>query len=116
MTDPVQALRNMAAGMRDLDRQVTQLTEGLYAAADEAETVEVTLDGHGRMVDLRLDDRLLGLGAHEAAKRILEVHAAATDLIDETYAEALPDLEADAEQAVAMLDAAAQDQTRRDSE
>lgn len=113
MTDPLAALRVLEATLCRLDDQVAELTEGEYVAADEAGTVEVTLRGTGRMVDLRLDNRLLSLGAHEVARRINEVLTAATDLIDDTYAGALPELQDQAEDAVAALRAGDQAQTRR---
>jgi DNA-binding protein YbaB len=116
MTDPMAALRTLEATLRDLDEQVGELAEGTYVAADEAGIVRVTLNGHGRMLDLRLDHRLLSMGAQETARRINDVLAAANDLIEDTYAGALPELQARSEQAVADLQADLQDQTRRLSE
>ena len=114
MTDPLAELQAMAAGMRDLNEQAAELADSRYIAADEAGTVEVTLNGHGHLIDLQLHDRLLSLGAEEVAERIRDVHAAATGLIEETYVQASTELEDQARQIIARGDA--QVQTRRCSE
>lgn len=89
--------------MAHLDRRVGDLADGHYVAADEAGAVEVTLNGRGRLIGLRLDDRLCVMGAQEVGRRINEVLWAAQEFVDETHGEALPALESEAEGIVAGL-------------
>ena len=108
MTEPgdpqlAEAWRRLQAGMEHLDRRVGELADSHYVAADETGTVEATLNGRGRLVGLRLDDRLLAMGAQEVGRRINEVLWAAQEFVDETHGEALPALESEAERIVAGL-------------
>ena len=108
MTEPLdphiaEAWQRLQTGMEHLDRRVGDLADSHYVAADDTGAVEVTLNGRGRLIGLRLDDRLLATGAQEVARRINEVRWAAQEFVDGTYSEALPSLESDAERIAAGL-------------
>lgn len=108
MTEPLdphieEAWQRLRSGMEHLDRRVGGLADSHYVAADDTGAVEVTLDGRGRLVGLRLDDRLLATGAQEVARRINEMIWAAQEFVDGTYSEALPSLESDAKRIAAGL-------------
>lgn len=106
MTEPpdphlAEAWRRLQTGMEHLDRRVGDLADSHYLAGDETGAVEVTLNGRGRLIGLRLDDRLLAMGAQEVGRQINEVLWAAQEFVDETHGEALPALEAEAERIAA---------------
>lgn len=109
-------LRRLAATMASLEQQDRELGDSLFDATDGAGLVEVTLNGHGRLVGLRLDDRLLTLGAQEVADRINETAWAAMELITRTYDEAAPQMRAEVERVIATLPEEVQAQIRRSSE
>lgn len=116
MTDGVpDGLRRLADVVDKIGRHDQEVADSLYDATDGAGLVEVTLNGRGRLVGLTLDDRLLGLGAQEAALRINQTAWAALELIDHTYAETAPELQAEVERTIATLPPEVQDQIRRSS-
>jgi DNA-binding protein YbaB len=55
-----------------LDEQVRRMRSEAFAVSDETGTVEITVNGQLRLTDLRIDSRILGLGAREVTDRINE--------------------------------------------
>ncbi|CKN36679.1 ESX-1 secretion-associated protein EspL [Mycobacterium tuberculosis] len=56
-----------------LDGTLNQMNNGSFRATDEAETVEVTINGHQWLTGLRIEDGLLKkLGAEAVAQRVNE--------------------------------------------
>lgn len=116
MTDGApEGLDQLAAVIKEIAAQDRELGESLYDASDGAGLVEVTLNGHGRLVGLKLDDRLLALGAREATDRINQTAWAAMELIDTTAAEVAPEIQARVDQVIAGLPEEVQLQIRRSS-
>lgn len=116
MTDGVpDGLDQLAAVIKEIAAQDRELGDSLYDASDGAGLVEVTLNGHGRLVGLKLDDRLLALGAQEATHRINQTAWAALELIDTTAAEVAPEIQARVDQVIAGLPEEVQLQIRRSS-
>ena len=66
-----------------LEEQMQQTATGSFTASDETETVDVTINGHRCLTDLRIEDGLLRLGADTVEQRINEAlgraQAAATE-------------------------------------
>lgn len=73
-----------------MDDQLAKMNSQTFTAADETETVEVTLNGHSWLTDLFIKDGVLRLGAETVQARINEALQKAT-------AEATSSLEADRE-------------------
>ena len=73
-----------------MDEQLDKMAGESFTATDEAETVEVTLNGHHRLVDVFIEDGLLRLGADVVAERINEA-------LDRAGARAVASLAADRE-------------------
>ena len=69
-----------------VDDQLHKMNTETFTATDEAETVEVTLNGHQHLTATFISDGLLRLGAHEVQQRINEAlqnaSAAATESIE----------------------------------
>lgn len=75
-----QMLQHWNAIMALLDQQVERMRTEAFAVTDETGTVEVTVNGQQRLTDLRIDPRILSLGAQEVTGRINETLRAATRL------------------------------------
>ncbi len=76
-----------------LDEQVARMHAESFVASDQTGTVEVTVDGYLRLVDLHLDPRIVNLGAQEVATRINEALSAATQFASDCVAADVDDLE-----------------------
>lgn len=81
-----------------MDEQLHKMKHRTFTASDEAETVEVTLDGHHQLTSVHIEEGLLRLGVpvveqrlNEALQNATEAAAAAIDAdrerIDEQVAE-----------------------------
>lgn len=82
-----EALRTLEQLGDLIDGQKRRATNESFTARDEAETVEVTIDGNRHLKGLRIDDSLPQLGSEEVERRINEAvrnaQAAAEDGIAE---------------------------------
>jgi DNA-binding protein YbaB len=69
-----------------MDEQLHKMNTQTFTATDEAESVEVTLNGHHHLTNVFIEDGLLRLGAHEVEQRLNEAlqnaTLAATESID----------------------------------
>ena len=69
-----------------MDEQLHKMNSQTFTATDEAETVEVTLNGHHHLTGAFIEDGLLRLGAEAVEQRLNEAlqnaTAAATASID----------------------------------
>lgn len=73
-----------------MDDQLHRMNTQTFTATDEAETVEVTLNGHQHLTDAFIEDGLLRLGAETVETRLNEA-------IQKAAAAATASLEADRE-------------------
>jgi DNA-binding protein YbaB len=87
-----------------LDAQVARMHAESFVATDEAGTVEVTVNGVQRLVDLSFDPRILNLGAQEVAARINEALLAATQFAHDCVAADVDELTNHVEEAVAAIE------------
>lgn len=55
-----------------MDEQLDKMAGDSFTAADDGETVEVTLNGHHWLKDVRIQDGLLRLGAETVEQRLNE--------------------------------------------
>jgi hypothetical protein len=77
-----------------LERANEQSGRYLFVATDATGTVEASVNAQRRLVDLRfLDDRIMNLGAHDAADRINEAMWAASDFAAASVQEDIDALE-----------------------
>jgi len=67
-----EALRQAQRFQSALEDQAHRTTTETFTATDEFETVEVTLNGHRWLTDIRIEDGLLRLGAETVEERINE--------------------------------------------
>ncbi|BBZ46745.1 YbaB/EbfC family nucleoid-associated protein [Mycobacterium parmense] len=72
-----EALRQAQRFQSALEAQLHLTATQTFTATDESETVEVTVNGHRWLTDIRIEDGLLRLGAETAEKRINEAIRAA---------------------------------------
>jgi DNA-binding protein YbaB len=86
-----------------LDDQLARMHAESFVATDEAGTVEVTVNGIQRLVDLRFDPRILNLGAQEATARINEALHAATQFARDCVAADVDELKSRVADAVAAI-------------
>ncbi len=87
MHPEVAAVLAQAARLQSLmDEQLHKMNTQTFTATDEAETVEVTLDGHHHLTGTFIADGLLRLGAPTVEQRLNEAlqnaTAAATESIE----------------------------------
>jgi len=87
MHPQVAAVLQQAARLQSLmDEQLHKMNSQTFTATDEAETVEVTLDGHHHLTGTFIADGLLRLGAETVQQRLNEAlqnaTAAATESIE----------------------------------
>lgn len=61
-----------------MDDQLHKMNTETFTAADEAKSVEVTLNGHHHLVDVYIQDGLLRLGAQAVQQRLNEAIQTAT--------------------------------------
>lgn len=61
-----------------MDEQLQKMNTQTFTATDEAETVEVTLDGHHHLTGAFIEDGLLRLGVQEVETRLNEALQNAT--------------------------------------
>jgi DNA-binding protein YbaB len=86
-----------------LDEQVRRMRSEAFAVTDETGTVEVTVNGQLRLADLRIDPRILGLGAREVSGRINEALSEATDFVNECVDAEVGELESRIAEALTKL-------------
>ncbi len=67
-----------------VDDQLHKMNTETFTATDEAETVEVTLNGHHHLTDAFISDGLLRLGARTVEQRINEALLKATAVATES--------------------------------
>jgi DNA-binding protein YbaB len=73
MHPQVAAVLKQAQRLQSLmDDQLTKMNTESFTATDEAETVEVTLNGHHWLTDVFIEDGLLRLGAETVEERVNE--------------------------------------------
>ena len=73
MHPQVAAVLKQAQRLQSLmDDQLTKMNTESFTATDEAETVEVTLNGHHWLTDVFIEDGLLRLGAETVEGRVNE--------------------------------------------
>jgi DNA-binding protein YbaB len=91
MHPEVAAVLKQAQRLQSLmDEQLTKMNGETFTAADESDTVEVTLNGHHWLTDVYIEAGLLRLGAEVVRSRVNEALQKAT-------AQALRSIEADRE-------------------
>lgn len=91
MHPEVAAVLRQAQRLQSLmDEQLNKMAGESFTARDEAETVEVTLDGHQWLTDVFIEEGLLRLGADTVASRVNEA-------LQNAGADAAASIEADRE-------------------
>ncbi|WAJ45808.1 YbaB/EbfC family nucleoid-associated protein [Mycobacterium sp. Aquia_216] len=86
-----------------LDAQVQRMRTEAFAVSDESGTVEATVNGQLRLTDLRIDPRILGLGAREVSGRINEALGAAAEFTNECIEAEVGELEDEVVEALVKL-------------
>ncbi|MGU3502020.1 YbaB/EbfC family nucleoid-associated protein [Mycobacterium sp. C31M] len=87
MHPEVAAVLRQAGRLQELmDAQLHKMANESFTASDESDTVEVTLNGHQRLVDVYLADGVLRLGAHTVEERLNEALRNATEVAAESVA------------------------------
>ncbi|EHI14080.1 YbaB/EbfC family nucleoid-associated protein [Mycolicibacterium thermoresistibile] len=79
-----------------MDDQLHKMNTQTFTGTDESESVEVILDGHQQLADIRIEDGLLRLGAATVEQRLNEALQKAT-------ASAMSSIEADRERIDALV-------------
>lgn len=79
-----------------MDEQLDKMATESFTAADETETVEVTLNGHHWLKDVYIQDGLLRLGAETVEDRVNEA-------LQKASAEASASIDADRERIDAVV-------------
>ena len=91
MHPEVAAVLRQARRLQSLmDEQLDKMATESFTAADETETVEVTLNGHHWLKDVYIQDGLLRLGAETVEDRVNEA-------LQKASAEASASIDADRE-------------------
>lgn len=97
MHPQVAAVLRQAQQLQSLmDDQLHKMNTETFAATDEEQTVEVTLNGHHHLTDVYIKDGLLRLGAQTVEQRLNEAIQKATSA-------ATASIEADRERLDAMV-------------
>lgn len=97
MHPEVAAVLRQARRLQSLmDEQLDKMATGSFTAADETETVEVTLNGHQWLKDVYIQDGLLRLGAATVENRVNEA-------LQKASAEASASIDADRERIDAVV-------------
>lgn len=97
MHPEVAAVLRQAERLQSLmDEQLTKMDSETFTAADESETVEVTLNGHHWLKDVYIQDGLLRLGSETVEGRLNEA-------LQNANAEATESIEADRERLDAVV-------------
>ncbi|WP_096284202.1 YbaB/EbfC family nucleoid-associated protein [Mycobacterium ahvazicum] len=86
-----------------LDEQVERMRTEAFAVSDQTGTVEVTVNGQLRLVDLRIDPGIMGLGAREVSERINEALSEAMVFANENVDAEVGELESRVVEALAKL-------------
>ena len=86
-----------------LDEQVERMRAEAVVVGDQTGSVEATVNGQLRLVDLRIDPRILGLGAREVSARINESISEAIDFANENVEAEVSELESRVAEALAKL-------------
>jgi DNA-binding protein YbaB len=85
MHPAVAAVLQQAARLQSLmDEQLHRMNSQTFTATDEAQTVEVTLNGHHHLTGTFIADGLLRLGADTVEQRLNEALQNATDAATES--------------------------------
>lgn len=79
-----------------MDEQLDKMATESFTAADEDETVEVTLNGHQWLTDVYIQDGLLRLGAETVEQRVNEA-------LQRASADATASIDADRERLDAVV-------------
>jgi ESX secretion-associated protein EspL len=91
MHPQVAAVLSQAQRLQSLmDEQLAKMAGEFFTATDEAETVEVTLNGHHWLTEVFIEEGLLRLGADTVAARVNEA-------LQNAGASAMASMEADRE-------------------
>ncbi|MEM6105147.1 YbaB/EbfC family nucleoid-associated protein [Mycobacterium sp. 050272] len=98
-----QLLRHWNSVLSLLDEQVERMRTEAFAVSDQTGTVEVTVNGQLRLVDLRIDPGILGLGAREVSQRINEALSEAMVFANENVDAEVGELESRVVEALAKL-------------
>lgn len=98
-----QLLRHWNSVLSLLDEQVERMRTEAFAVSDQTGTVEVTVNGQLRLVDLRIDPGILGLGAREVSQRINEALSEAVVFANENVGAEVGELESRVVEALAKL-------------
>ncbi|MBX7449080.1 YbaB/EbfC family nucleoid-associated protein [Mycolicibacterium sp. 3033] len=97
MHPEVEAVLRQARRLQSLmDEQLDKMAGESFTAADETETVEVTLNGHHWLQDVYIQDGLLRLGAETVEGRVNEA-------LQKASAEAAASIDADRERIDAVV-------------
>lgn len=97
MHPEVAAVLRQARRLQSLmDEQLDKMATESFTAADETETVEVTLNGHHWLKDVYIQDGLLRLGAETVEDRVNEA-------LQKASAEASASIDADRERIDAVV-------------
>ena len=85
MHPEVAAVLKQARRLQSLmDEQLDKMASDSFTAADDSETVEVTLNGHHWLKDVYIQDGLLRLGAETVEQRVNEALQKASAVASET--------------------------------
>jgi len=85
MHPDVAAVLKQARRLQSLmDEQLDKMSSDSFTAADDSETVEVTLNGHHWLKDVYIQDGLLRLGAETVEQRVNEALQKASVVASET--------------------------------
>ena len=97
MHPEVAAVLRQARRLQSLmDEQLDKMATESFTAADETDTVEVTLNGHHWLKDVYIEDGLLRLGAETVENRVNEA-------LQKASAEASASIDADRERIDAVV-------------
>lgn len=97
MHPEVAAVLRQARRLQSLmDEQLDKMANDSFTAADDTETVEVTLNGHHWLKDVYIQDGLLRLGAETVEQRVNEA-------LQKASAEASAAIDADRERLDAVV-------------
>jgi DNA-binding protein YbaB len=87
-----------------LDEQAGRITADSFVATHPTGTVEAAVNGRMRLTDLRIDPRILSLGADEVAGRINETIGTAIDYVVDVVDREVRELTSRVTDALADLD------------
>ncbi|POX87786.1 DNA-binding protein [Mycobacterium kansasii] len=86
-----------------LDQQVHRMDAEAFTATHQTGAVEVTVNGHRRLIGLSINPGILGMCAHDVARMINETISAATDYAQECMADDVAELADSIADALAVM-------------